>query len=314
MGSDPSEDKRQYLSAPTFGELAAQFLESPRTSQLAPRTRSEYKRILDHDLLPAWKTTKAVDVKKKDVAELLDQVLGRGSEIMANRTLALISVIFNFAIEREIVEYSPVTGVRRPAPERRRDRVLSEGEIRKLWEALELEHLTISGLFRFLLLTAQRNEETRLARWEHLQDGVWHIPGENTKNGRDHSVALSPQALAVLEPLRNGKSEWVFASPSSRSKGPILWVSHACIRLKERCEFDFRPHDLRRTAASGMASLGTARETLSKILNHKSADGSVTAIYDRYDREAEMRRALFAWGSKLEGILDQKSPKVVRIG
>ena len=106
----------------------------------------------------------------------------------------------------------------------------------------------------------------------------------------------------------------MFASPSSRSKGPILWVSHACIRLKKRCGFDFRPHDFRRTAASGMAALGTSRETLSKILNHKSADGSVTAIYDRYDREAEMRRALFAWGSKLEAILDQKSPKVFRIG
>ncbi len=241
-------------------------------------------------------------------------MLDRGSEIMANRTRALISVIFNFAIEREIVEYSPVTGVRRPAAERRRDRVLSEEEIRTLWEALELEHLTISGLFRFLLLTAQRNEETRLTRWEHLEDGVWRIPAENTKNGRAHSVALSPQSLAVLEPLRNGKSPWVFASPSSRSKGPILWVSHACIRLKKRCGFDFRPHDLRRTAASGMAALGTSRETLSKILNHKSADGSVTAIDDRYDREAEMRRALFAWGSKLEAILDQKSPKVFRIG
>ena len=84
--------------------------------------------------------------------------------------------------------------------------------------------------------------------------------------------------------------------------------------MKERCEFDFRPHDLRRTAASGMAALGTARETLSKILNHKSADGSVTAIYDRYSREAEMRRALFAWGSKLEAILEQKAQKVFRIG
>ncbi|MEE8587264.1 MAG: tyrosine-type recombinase/integrase [Acidobacteriota bacterium] len=91
-------------------------------------------------------------------------------------------------------------------------------------------------------------------------------------------------------------------------------MGRACRRLRKRCGFHFTPHDLRRTAASGMAALGTPRDTLSKILNHKSADGSVTAIYDRYDREAEMRRALFAWGSKLEAILDQKSPKVFRIG
>ncbi len=256
-GKDPGKERRDYRTAPTFGDVASQFLNTPRTSQLSPRTRHEYRRILDKDLLPAWGEVKAVDVKKKDVAELLDQVLERGSEIMANRTRALISVIFNFAIEREIVEYSPVTGVRRPAAERTRDRVLSQEEVRTLWEALELEHLTISGLFRFLLLTAQRNEETRLTRWEHLEDGIWRIPAENTKNGRAHSVALSSQALAVLEPLRNGKSPWVFASPSSRSKGPILWVSHACIRLKKRCGFDFRPHDLRRTATSGMAALGT---------------------------------------------------------
>ena len=101
-------------------------------------------------------------------------------------------------------------------------------------------------------------------------------------------------------------------TPSNRSRGPIKWVSHAVERVRKRCGFNFTIHDLRRTAASGMAALGVDRVTLAKVLNHKSADNIVTAIYDRYERQPEVRRALAKWGAQVERILTGKgAAKVV---
>ena len=165
-------------------------------------------------------------------------------------------MVFNFAVEREIVEVNPVSGVRKLSPERSRDRVLLETEIKALWAALEEEGRVTQGLFRFLLLTAQRSEETRRLEWNQIRDGTWRVPAENTKPGRLNIIPLSPQAVKVLEALSVDGSPFVFPSPSSRGSGPIRWLSHATIRLRRRCGVDFRPHDLRRTAATGMAALG----------------------------------------------------------
>ncbi len=309
-GEDPSRNQREQQAAPTFAEVAEDFLNSPRLAQRSPRTRREYRRILEHDLLPAWGPMKAADIRKRHIKVLL-----RGSEIMASRVRALVSVIFNFALEREIVEVNPVSGVRKPAPERTRDRYLNEKEIKTLWEALETEGRVIQCLYRFLLATAQRSEETRLMKWTDIDEEIWSIPAENTKPGRAHTVPLSPQAVAILEPLRALGSPYVFPSPSPRGKGrPVEWLSKATSRLRGKCGFDFRPHDLRRTAATMLADLGTPEETLRKLLNHKSGSTGVTAIYDRADRRADVRRALFAWGAKLDRIVSGKAAKVARIG
>ena len=83
--------------------------------------------------------------------------------------------------------------------------------------------------------------------------------------------------------------------------------------VRQRCGCDFTAHDLRRTAASGMGALGVDRVTLAKVLNHKSADNVVTAIYDRYERQPEVKRALTKWGTHVGRILTGKrSAKVVK--
>ena len=124
---------------------------------------------------------------------------------MANRTLALVRKMFNFAIERDWLDSNPCQMIKRPAPDRQRQRVLSEEEVRAVWKALDEEHPIIAALFRIWLLTAQRGSEVHGASWEEmdLTTGWWTIPGERSKNGLDHRVPLSPQALRILKDLRN---------------------------------------------------------------------------------------------------------------
>lgn len=108
--------------------------------------------------------------------------------------------------------------------------------------------------------------------------------------------------MAVLEELREPAdgSEWVFPSPKKRGR-PMIHAQKAAERLVGAAEVKFVPHDLRRTAASYMTSIGVPRLVVSKILNH--VEQGVTAIYDRHSYDGEKREALGKWSDRLEEIL-----------
>lgn len=285
-----------------FAQLAEEYLELH--AQRKKRSWQTDERMIRKDLLPAWGHLPVGMIKKRDVLDLLDGIVHRGAPIAANRTRALISRIFSWGLKRDLVELNPSAGVERPAPENKRDRVLTSPEIRALWEALDLEEPAIAAAIRLLLVTAQRSQEVRLTQWRNIQGGEWLIPADHAKNGREHLVPLSRQALGLLEGCREEGS--VLVVPSPRSEGQPLHrtaLSHAARRLCKRLGFQFTPHDLRRTASTLMASLGVDERVISEILNH--ANASVTGIYNRYRYFKEKQAALQMWGDHLEKLLDE---------
>ena len=251
------------------------------------------------------------DIKRRDVRELLDEIAAR-APIMANRTLALVRKMFNFAIEREWLEANPCVMVRPPGEERQRDRVLSEDEVRRVWKVLDGESPLIAVLFKIRLLTAQRGGELHGAAWSEfdLSRGWWTIPAERSKNGLAHRVPLSPQAVRILRKWLTAAddSPWVF--PSSRKTGPhIAHAQKAIERIVRASGVNFRGHDLRRTAASLMVGAGVSRLVVSKILNH--VETGVTAVYDRHGYDLEKRAALDFWGRRLDQIVSGRRTKVL---
>ena len=257
-------------------------------------------------IVKRWGSRKVKDIQRRDVRELLDEIAAR-APIMANRVLALVRKMFNFAIEHDWLEVNPCHMVKRVAPERQRDRVLSEDEMRALWKALDREDATIAAVFRLRLLTAQRGGEVLGATWDEmdLTSGWWTIPAARSKNGLAHRVPLSSQALKVLKSLCSvtGDSPWVFPSPKKEGAS-IAHAQKAIERVVERSGVDFRGHDLRRTAASLMVGAGVPRLVVSKILNH--VETGVTAVYDRHSYDPEKRAALDFWGKRLEQIVSGK--------
>lgn len=296
-GGDPQRARKAELAAESFEELAHEYIE--RHAKRRKKSWKEDQRKLDKDLLPEWAKRKAKDITRRDVFRVLDKIVERGSPSQANRTLALISKIFNFGIDEEILEANPAQRVRKPAKEKSRDRVLKEEEIRALWQALDAEEPVVAGTYRLRLLTAQRGIEVLSMRWSDIDGEWWTIPAAVSKNGLPHRVPLSPQALAILQQLKplTGSSEWVFESPKKPGTH-ITAVRKATVRLASGAAVDFTAHDLRRTAATYMATMGVSRLTIAKILNH--AERSVTAIYDRASYDAEKRLALMRWGKKVE--------------
>ena len=123
---------------------------------------------------------------------------------------------------------------------------------------------------------------------------------------------MSTQALASLGRVRatTGGLEWAFPS---RRGGHITWLQKNSQRLMADLPFTFRPHDLRRTAATGMSELGIDDVTIAKILNHKWADRQITSVYNRWQRLPEMRQALERWGARVEQIVTGQPAKVIHM-
>jgi len=310
QGEDPAAAKRAAREAPTFDEVASAYVE--RHAKAKKRSWREDQRMLDHDVLPAWRTLKARDITARQVRELLDILVDRHAPIQANRTFALIRKMFNWAgaPDRALVPqfHNPCRGIEAPAPEHARSRVLTLDEILQLWRALDGEDLHTAAIFRLYLLTAQRGGELLTMAWPDvdLEAAWWTIPSERAKNGLTHRVPLSRQARAILQALQeqsNG-SPWVF--PSARSDGASGHrerVYAAVARIRQRSGVvDLQPRDLRRTAASHMTSMGISRLVVGKILNH--VEPGVTAVYDRHSYDREKREALEAWAGWLSEIVE----------
>ena len=311
---DPASEsqlaKANECRAPTVGMLVEEYIE--RWAKPNKRSWREDERILNKDVLPEWKWRKAKDITRRDITGLLDAVIDRGAGIQANRTLAVVRKMFNFGVQRGLLDHTPCLGITAPAQENRRDRILSKAEIRTFWEALDRARMAEGTrlALKLQLLTAQRIGETVGAAWDEFDivGGAWTIPAEKAKNKCAHFVPLCSQALAIVEQVRflTADSRWVFPSP--RGDQPIneTAVSHAVRRnLGVLGVGQFTPHDLRRTAASQMTAMGISRLVVSKILNH--VDGGVTAVYDRHSYDLEKRHALETWGRMLETIVTPDS-------
>lgn len=301
-GADPAADKQAARKAETIGDLAELYIDK----WAKPRKRSwkADDNLLRRKVLPRWRQRAIVDITRQDVRQLVEAVAEAGAPIVANRVAALLSKLFAFALDRDLVTVSPAVRIPRPGTERQRDRVLTEDEIRVLWPAFEALDPPMAAFYKLRLLTAQRGGEVASMRWQDvdLVGGWWTIPATSAKNKLAHRVLLAATALAIVHSVRPtlkaGDDEPVYVLEGARGKRQ---QSEAAATFPVA---DFRGHDLRRTAASIMAGGGIPRLTISKILNH--AERSITSVYDRHSYDPEKAAALGWWDAKLTAILDAK--------
>ena len=301
MGGDPASGKTKDRRAPSFSEMAAEYLE--RHAKPNKRSWREDARRIHKTLLPAFGPSAASSITRADIRTLLDAIVLRPAPSEANQTHALLRTMYNWAIARDLVEDNPCRSLPRPAKLKRRHHVLTEDDIRRFWTALEEESAVMRAVMKIRLLTAQRGGELLTMRWENveLETCWWTIPAERSKNGLPHRVPLTKPVIRILRELRAVDSPWVFPSP--KTDGPLSSTQKAVERIRRRAGIDFRGHDLRRTAASFMTSMGTPRLVVAKILNHVETD--ITAVYDRHSYDREKREALDAWAERLERIVSQ---------
>jgi integrase len=332
-GVDPAEEKRarREMRTPetdTFGAVALDYLERHHRKNSRMSTFQEAKRDIEQNLLPKWRNRPIASITRRDVFDLIDGIIARGAEVQANRTLARLRALFNWAIEKDRVAASPVARMKLPTQEQARDRVLSDDELRWLWRSCEQVGWPFGPLVKLLLLTAQRRDEIAGMEWPEIDfvKRVWTIPRHKAKNDRVHEVQLSDAALDVLRWLPRVGNGLVFTTTGetavsgfSKSKRRL----DAAMLKAKRAELgahkgDAIPgwtlHDLRRTAATGMARMNIPPHVVDKILNHVTGTiHGVAAIYNRFAYLDERRAALEAWARCVGNLIAPTTANVVEL-
>jgi integrase len=314
------QDRREAASR-TFEALSERYLEEH--ARRFKKSAEADERNLRLHVLPKWAKRRFDHIRRADVIELVEGLVKAGAPVQANRVQALISMIFSFAVDAGLMEGNPCTRLRRRGVETRDTRVLSDDEIRQFWQQAVLPPVTqkVGLALRLSLLTGCRSSEVAGLNRSEMSDldvpdkAVWLLPAARSKNGRAHFVPLSSLAReTILSSLKliSEDEEYLFPSPVGRG-GPVTGhaLTVAMRRMSDKIEGKAAkswkddppsPHDLRRTVATRLASLGVPEEDVAAILNHVRT--SVTGRhYDQYQRAAEKRRALNAWAESLQFIL-----------
>lgn len=305
-GEDPQAEKTAARDALTFAEIAALYLERHASKK---RSGDRDRAYLERDVLPQWGRRKARDIERRDVIALVEAKADT-APVAANRLLACVRKVFNFAIGRDLIGASPCLMVKAPTRESRRERVLTEDEICSVWQGIDAAagvSDAVKGILRLILATAQRPGECCEIERSEIDGAWWTIPGEKAKNLLAHRVPLNATALEIIR-AQPEAGRYVFRG---RGERPIQVnaLAHAVRRLDGFGVLNWTPHDLRRTVASHLTGASVSRLVVSRLLNH--AEAGVTAVYDRHSYDAEKRSALDAWDRKLRSVLTGEQSDVV---
>jgi integrase len=299
---DPQKEKmnERHREVKSIYDLAEKY-KAVHFKKLKASTSEDYRRRIDNVILPNIGHIEAAELTRANIIEFLEEI-AESAPIQSNRVRAILSSMYSFGVNRAMFDFNPVSTVKPLAEENTRDRVFSVKEVKKIWDVFTAISEPYGSLFKMLLVLGQRSGETRKMKWADLDENIWTIPKEDTKANRRHHVPLPNLALEILTHRKSlSTGPFVFESPLD-NQSPIQWLQNkAGDSFKAAKVEDARLHDLRRTAASFMAELGTSRIVVGKVLNHKglAGDSTVTAIYDRHDYMTEKREALDTWNHKL---------------
>ena len=311
-GADPQSDRRAARAAAnvpaerTVAEVAYEFLKRHTDEKNGPRWAAETRRILDRNILPVIGDKAFSSVGKADIHDMLDAIKDRGTPIAANRTLSVVAKLFRWALTRSYVDRDPCAGLSKPASEPKRDRVLSDDELARVWHAAEAMPYPFGPAVRLLVLTGARRDEVGAMRWSEVDIAarVWTLPAERAKNGVEHVIPLSDAAVGILGsvPRTGWRDGFVF---TMTGRTPISGWSRAKAQLDNASGVaGWTIHDLRRTFATGLAGLMVALPVVEKILNHISGSfGGVAGVYQRFAFADEKRDALDKWAARVAVIV-----------
>ncbi len=304
-GRDPALARKQNKPASDFENVSREWL---KRDQAKNKSKGEVKRILERELIPIWGHRPIVEIARRDVLDLIDGIVDRGSPIMARRVLAYVHRLFKWAVGRGIVESNPSSDLPKPGSETKRDRVLRDVELKAVWAAATKLGWPFGSAIQLLILTGGRRAEIGALCWSEIQHTHICLSGVRTKNGEFHSIPLSAPAIAILDELpRIASSKFVF---TTNGKTPISGWSKAKTEL---CKIaDLPPwtiHDLRRTVATGLQKLGIGLQTIEAVLGHVSGSrGGIVGVYQRHSFDAEKCAALETWGAHVTALAEGRKP------
>jgi integrase len=322
-----AEKEHAERKANSFGAVAEDFIKR----HVLPKLKSgkDLAAAIRRELIPAWGDRPISEITRRDVVKLLEKVVDEDRPYAAHHLVAYLSKLFNWAIVRDVygLNASPITrgigkdiiGAKKP-----RQRVLSDAELREIWNATEATAYPFGPFVRMLLVTGQRLREVANAKWSEfdLDNSLWTIPAGRMKGDAAHEVPLSALALEFLRSLprdekkRRDPNAYVFSTMGGTA--PISGFSKAKIAL-DRLLAETRAkaalegedptalpgwvfHDLRRTMRTNLSGLPVPDLVAELVIAH--AKPGLHKVYDQHAYRDEKKRALDLWAAKLISIVE----------
>jgi len=341
-GYDPIDDRKSIRAAQTFKEVAADFTRMHTERKRKEGTAAEYDRLLRVHLLPTFGTRKLADIKRADVGRFHASI---EAPYAANRAVALLSTIWNWASRRDLVSFAdnPVRGLEKN-PEQGRERFLTSEELSRLGDVLRLaettglpwivdetkptsKHVPKTGrarkldehaiaAVRLLILTGARLREILHAKWENVDFERGIIFLEDSKTGRK-PLYLSAPAMAILESLpRIAGNPYIVAGTKEHTdnKGRKVALPRADLKRPWLALTDaanlpgVRLHDLRHSFASFGAGASLGLPIIGKLLGHSQPQ--TTARYSHLDSDP-LHRAVNTIGTTIDAAMNRNQGAVV---
>jgi integrase len=276
----------------------------------------------------------AASITRRNVIDFLDEVK-KTAPVQANRIQTIITGIYNWSVEEELLDINPIAGLKKRAKESASERALTDGEIRVLWKAFDaagqesITGLDVAEALKAVLLCGQRPGEVVGALQRELvnlgdKEARWEIGAERMKARRAHVVPLAPMARAIFEAAvaRRRAEDGRGGVFGSRYLGRETLARHSLSQAMKRIVPGLKaegadkeiveglqanpptPHDFRRTVATGMAALGIPREDRLAVLAHVAADVH-GRVYDKFERLPQKSIALETWERHVAKVLGQ---------
>jgi integrase len=274
------------------------------------RTLDQRVSILKRQVYPVLGSRPIGEIKRSEIVHLLDKVEDNSGPRAADVTLGVLRRIFHWHEKRTDDFRSPIIRgmARQNAKDHRRERILDNDEIRRLWAATA-DNATFSALIRFLLLTSARRNEAAGMRWDEVDaDGIWTLPASRSKTKAEVVRPLSKAAQAILAELPHVDGcPYLF---TSNGVTPINNFSESKAKLDAASNVTgWRLHDLRRSARSLLSRIGVNSDTAEKCLGHSRGD--IVERYDQHKYLDEMQRAFEALSALVERIVHPPEGEVI---
>lgn len=203
------------------------------------RSADEIDRLLKRDVVPVWGARPIASITHEDVENLLEDIKRSGRHVHANRVLAWVKGMFTFAVKKRMLAASPAFGIEPPSTENERERVLTDKELVKVWNAAAMMPGAFCSATHVLTLTGQRRSEVaELPRREiDLDKTLWNLPEDRAKNKQAHLIHLSSQAIAALASAPENSKAYYFSTDGENPvQGWSRWKDQLDMQIIKSCE------------------------------------------------------------------------------